>query len=70
MPEPKNEDRPGSDLVTQLVITDDEPPDLARFVCCQFLADPRVLKQAGGCPGELLYDVCRSGGRDGGQLLV
>lgn len=70
MPKAKNEDGRSRDLITQLIIADDDPPDLARLVGFQLLANPWMLEQSIGCMGELLDDTRRRIGRNRAQMLV
>ena len=54
MPEAQYEDGPGRDFVAYLVIAHDDPPDLARLIGFQLLADPRIIEQPTRRMGELL----------------
>ena len=70
MPKAQDEDGGRCDLVAQLVIANDNPPDLARLVGFQRLADPWMIEQPIRRTGELLDDARRRIGRHRPQMLM
>ena len=70
VPEAQNEDRGARDLVAQIVIADDDPPDFAWLVGFQFFADSRIVEQAIRRARQLLRDPRRRLGSNRTQLFV
>ena len=70
MPQPQNEDSCVHDFVSQLVLTNDDPANLARRICVQFLANARIIEQPIRRMCELLDDTGRWLGRDRLQMLI
>ena len=59
-----------SDQDFELVVADDDPPDLARLVGFQLLADPGIVEQPIRRACELLHDPRRSFWSNRAQVLV
>jgi len=70
MPESQDENGGIANLVAQLVVAHEDPPDLARGERFQLLADPRVFEQPIGRPGQLLHDPRRRIKGDWAEMLV
>lgn len=60
MPEAQNEDNSALDLISQLVIADDDPPDFARFKGVQLLPQTWIGEQLFSGARELLDHSRRS----------
>ena len=70
MPKPQNEDRPARDFIAHLIIANDDPTDLARFIGFQLLAKPGIIEQAIRGVRKLLNYASRSIGCHGFEVFV
>ena len=70
MPDAKNDDGSGVDLVPKFIITNDNSADFPRQVCIELFPEPREFSEPVGRTCELCENFGGSLGRDGSQEIV